>query len=458
MRFLVGAILFLVSSCSSNSDELGHNIFKVVPNGNCTITIEEFTEEPSIHVYGFPSNVNPYQLRNGEFITFPICFPSSENYMQIGDKTIGLLLIPGDTISLKMNANNEISAFGQYANINNYLINNPIKRGRDLYKVMAPLDFISASENAQTIIEQETEILEHNDGLPKWFYEYERSRIKASKFFLLSQKASNELSDSAFVKFFNEEFEFKNAFNAYQYASYFSLDLYLDRFNSEDLKEAVNESKTWLVGIDERTRQTMELLPQEYRDINLAHQLITRIEYGLVNRDDLKGYFELFINKDWYKVLENRFPEKSKSLILGANQPYFYLPSISGEYSDSHALIGQNTYINFWSFWCKPCLEKLADGNVLAEKYSGINYVNICLDADSLRWHKYSKENISLKTISLWANANWSEKLKSDFDIMALPKAIISNEKGKVAMLTPPFSKIKLDSIFNSIQNGHVKD
>ncbi|XOV92146.1 MAG: TlpA family protein disulfide reductase [Bacteroidota bacterium] len=447
---LLTITLIILSACQVKSPE----IFEPVPNGTCSIKFNG-EENAYLGIYSFPANLKSYQLKNEEFTTCPLYYPTSETYLNINNIQYRLFLSPGDSIVLNSKNSNLVIMKSNFRAINQYYVTTPTSARE--FSLIHSFSFDEAKKATDSLFRIKVLELEQNKHLPKWFYEYEKSRIKSKILFPLVDVATRNLSPCSLRKFFEREFDFTNPFNVYAYSNYTSIMMYLDSFNSEELNNMQKEAESWMVGIEERTNQTMNHLPFEYRDINLANQLILRLEAGIITRNNLHDYYDLFNDKNWYIILEDQLPEESETLLEEDELPYFYLPSISGQFFDSNELLGKYSHINFWSFWCKPCLEKFPKENELAEKHQEINYVNICLDADSARWIDFSKENISTQTINLWANENWSEKLKEKFNIMALPKAILSNENGHIFIKTPPLSGVKLDSIFSLVGNKHNK-
>ncbi|WP_296619217.1 TlpA disulfide reductase family protein, partial [Marivirga sp.] len=82
---------------------------------------------------------------------------------------------------------------------------------------------------------------------------------------------------------------------------------------------------------------------------------------------------------------------------------------------------------------CKPCIKEFPYENELVEKYKDepVEIVNICIDSEIKKWKAYLKK-YNLKTINLYANGNWNNKLQKDFGIQAIPHSILIDWNGKV--------------------------
>lgn len=89
--------------------------------------------------------------------------------------------------------------------------------------------------------------------------------------------------------------------------------------------------------------------------------------------------------------------------------------------------------MNFWASWCAPCLKEFPNENLLYTKYSskGLVIVNICVETDRKKWESLSKER-DLNMINLYATVDEYQRIKTLYNIEALPRSILIAKDGTV--------------------------
>lgn len=166
------------------------------------------------------------------------------------------------------------------------------------------------------------------------------------------------------------------------------------------------------------------------KDVFLAASISTIIDrrrhvldthwISLVDDKDLQNFLHDYL------VTHSRLP-------IGAEVPYFSLPTADSIYYEPKSFQAQVVLINFWATWCQPCYQEFEHENALVEKFANdsVAIINICIDSEPVKWKEVVSE-YELKILNLTASGNWNNLLKVKFDINALPQSVLINQNGKV--------------------------
>jgi thiol-disulfide isomerase/thioredoxin len=90
-------------------------------------------------------------------------------------------------------------------------------------------------------------------------------------------------------------------------------------------------------------------------------------------------------------------------------------------------------YISFWATWCKPCIDEFPVENKLVEQFSqqAVKFISICLDSEKEKWQERIQKH-GLKTLNLFAEANWNKILKEKYAVVSYPHYVLIDKEGLV--------------------------
>jgi peroxiredoxin len=123
--------------------------------------------------------------------------------------------------------------------------------------------------------------------------------------------------------------------------------------------------------------------------------------------------------------------EKSRrvGLAIGNLAPDFVLPSLLGKEVCLSDLKGKKVILNFWSTWCKPCVEEMPDMQAFYEKYkaAGIEILAISINRE---------RDSTVEHFARWLNLTFPVLLDRDkvvarrYRIFSLPTSFLINKEG----------------------------
>ena len=133
--------------------------------------------------------------------------------------------------------------------------------------------------------------------------------------------------------------------------------------------------------------------------------------------DFLLGQSESYINK----------------LSPGDKAPEFYLEDRLDSLISLSQFKNHVVYLSFWFPGCKGCIREFPFENDLVETFQGkaVKIVNICTRASKTNWIA-TVEKYKLKTLNLYANSSWQNKLEEKYGIKVYPHYVLINGDGRV--------------------------
>ena len=116
----------------------------------------------------------------------------------------------------------------------------------------------------------------------------------------------------------------------------------------------------------------------------------------------------------------------------GSNNQYIELKDIQGEHL---------TVLDFWTSWCKPCLNAIPELIQLSEKYDSLGVVFIGVNADSPRSVSKAMPLAKSLGINYPIVFDTSGDLTSELNIGVFPTIIIMNSERKIVFIHEGFTK-----------------
>lgn len=119
---------------------------------------------------------------------------------------------------------------------------------------------------------------------------------------------------------------------------------------------------------------------------------------------------------------------------VGKKAPEMILKGIDGKTVALSSFAGRPIIINFWAEWCGPCKAEFPAENKLYQKYKnkGLVVINVCIETDPEHWKIITKRD-NLQMINLFADAEVYRRIKTAYNIGALPRSILITKDLKVA-------------------------
>ena len=93
---------------------------------------------------------------------------------------------------------------------------------------------------------------------------------------------------------------------------------------------------------------------------------------------------------------------------------------------------GKIVLIDFWSTWCKPCIEQFQYTKTIQEDFgeSNVVIINIAIDDDIESWKELMGKK-KIEGVHLFAG-NQTEKLKELYKINTLPHYVLVDKNGNI--------------------------
>jgi thiol-disulfide isomerase/thioredoxin len=136
----------------------------------------------------------------------------------------------------------------------------------------------------------------------------------------------------------------------------------------------------------------------------------------------------------------------------------FSLPGFNNQYIELKDIQGEHlTVLDFWTSWCKPCLNAIPELIKLSEKYNSLGVVFIGVNADSPRSVSKAMPLAKSLGINYPIVFDTSGDLTSELNIGVFPTIIIMNSERKIVFIHEGFTKndgtILEEVIVNALKN-----
>lgn len=119
-------------------------------------------------------------------------------------------------------------------------------------------------------------------------------------------------------------------------------------------------------------------------------------------------------------------------LEIGNLAPDFVLPDIMGKQIRLLAFRGKRVILNFWSTWCKPCIEEMPDMQTFYEKNSttGIEILAVSINRER---DDTVKDFVQKLNLTFPVLLDYDKIVSRGYKVFALPTSFLINEKGIIA-------------------------
>jgi len=158
----------------------------------------------------------------------------------------------------------------------------------------------------------------------------------------------------------------------------------------------------------------------------------------------------LFLCISWLVfVVDRRVLSEEIGLEKGMVAPDFFLPDLTGQRIGLSEFIGKKIILNFWSAWCKPCLEEMP---VMEEFYRenrshGIEILSINIDKEPTSFIKALVQKLHLSFLIL---LDPYRRVSRMYGVFALPTTYLIDQKRMI--IGKCFGKLEpANNLFSSL-------
>jgi len=364
-----------------------------------------------------------------------------------------LFLIPGDTLIIDGEDDDELDFKGRSASMNKYLY----WKSKELNMI----DPVSAKGSTTSLATSLEELVERVDSitqlelaflkraaseqdLPDWFTRLEQSEIEyfGATLKLGAPKYRKELLDmeedipTGYYDFMDQlsvnEPHAQLSVYYFEYLTRLAAHFWeLKGYGLQKQDENVASPGQYEFAFDFYDSQ----LDQPLRDLAYSYSLSKvivnkfsvdpSIVSEAIDRIQSVNLREL-ISKIRAEQLENQ-------LAPGEQAPSFELPNSTGDTIDLAIFKGKVVLISFWATWCKPCFEEFPYEDELVEALDGRDFelVSICMGSSEANWRTVLDRE-QPKTVNLYANKEWQRQLRKQYRVSALPHFTLIDKRGQV--------------------------
>lgn len=411
-------------------------------------------------------------------LTFDIAVPTRYNLSLDKDVSIPVFVIPGDTLTIKVDyrqhKNKPVIGYeGANAQINQYLYEKPEaiafdKEGAQLFNDPGRLEtpektlLLYKHRSDSMLAVQHAYIRAKSDSfnLPSWFVEYEE--IESALFVRYHQliiadywniffQADLDVPDDYFDHIGPIDVNNPNALYSFFFYLYLPVKItkspeflqYKNRFldscgvkNVEELKATKAYSAFYLKQSKYVIEKADELLPNESLHPFVTHYFFHTIK--LLDRVEREQLLHLIAAKlkdtAFLPFMLSQYQAMSLHLSPGEDAPDFYLLSDEKDkYLSVGDFKGKAVLLNFWFPGCKPCLYEIPHERDLVKRFGdkGFALVNICMKATVEQWQTALKK-FDLHGTNVVTQGNWETKLTEAYAIDGFPHYVLLDREGKI--------------------------
>lgn len=411
------------------------------------------------------------------FLTFNTSIATKYQLNLGKDVTIPIFLVPGDTLTIKVDYKHnkhihKVSYVGVYHQINQYLYDKPeniafsmegARLFNDPFRLETPENTLmlykhtsdSVAEMQQSYLQTKKDLY----NLPTWFVEFEKNESALfaayhqlmipsywKQFFQVDLTIPEDYFDSVknAIDITNPNTFFSQVYSLYvanlitlmpQLENYKTS--FMDSLNVKSLAE-LEGTKTYAAYQVKLFKDVSEKADELLGD-ELFHPFLTNYFFLSINifsapdREKLLDYLETKLSGTVYLpfILKN-YENISSHLTPGKPAPGFYLLSAEqNKYLTLADFKGKVLLFNFWFPGCKPCIYEIPHEKELLKKYGdkGFTLINICMEASVKLWQSAIKK-YDLAGVNVVTQGNWERKLKEEYGVGAFPHYVLIDQKG----------------------------
>lgn len=358
--------------------------------------------------------------------------------ISIQDRNLSLLMIPGDTLSISIES--DIHVTGKTSQIQQYYKARnrqfPIHVSQLLITAGADTpDLHAFKAQADSVYSLDlqfwSEYQEHH-VLPAWFIRYESDAIRYRNAWLrcymityqkFAQKKSGTLPPDYFD--FLKTLPVRN--EAAMYDDYYMRFLYdYVRYRAKVGTTEFNQA----VEFGLAKEMLGDKIGDWYRLFSISSYL--QGDPGKV-KSEIHKYTFPASSEYLVKYLLDRVQDQDHILSSGVEAPDFFLEDRRDSLISLSDFRNHIVYLSFWFPGCKGCIHEFPFENALVEKFKGqpVRIINICTRTTKRTWTSMI-DKYGLKTLNLYANDSWRERLEQKYGIGVYPHYVLIDEHGRV--------------------------
>lgn len=406
------------------------------------------------------------------YINFSLERPAN-GALAVGDSIFHCFVAPNDTTTVQLSFTNSakplLSFKGTTAPFNQYFQAKSKRLGyinmnmQFEYLRHDNMDMRKFKQEVLKISKREKRFLEtysKKHPLPGWFVELEKAEIEYLTAGYLLQIPSyyqtfdlplGPIPDSYYT--FLNKLEVDNPKAVFSSGYLFFLNQYFLQNESAKQWEGLSGYKRSLVFSDILLKKATQHLSGQARALFLNYQLAKLVpklpaSYPL---DSLLTAYQLqnsaiFDHRSLFAG--SKSPEPGKALAAGDTVPNFYAVNQLDSLVELRQFPNKVIYINVWATWCKPCIKSIPEKHALLARMKGEEdflLLNLCIDSKKDKWKEMVSQH-TMQGLNLYAEGNWSKKLKENFQIQGMPQYLLLS-KGNTLVENHTTGPATIDSL-----------
>jgi peroxiredoxin len=378
-----------------------------------------------------------------------------EGFLTVGDKHLQLLMVPGDTIDIKVNNSTkdaEIDYMGKTKDVQFYYLYKsrqfPVSVFQQMmnaagnttnlgdFKAKADALYLkeqnfwkSANNNTLTI---EGKTVQIEQSLPPWFIRYETDAMRYNNAmnrmyaigyqeFLLKKKPVIPVGYFDFLKSVplnNDAAMYEGAYGMFL-LNYFG-------FKSARGQGNFGHHKEFQLA-DEALSENVASF---YKLSSISTSLAGSPSQVIQELDSIKLPATSQYLADY---LRKKAEGKISVLSASDDAPDFFLENEIDSLVSLSQYRGEVIYLSLWFAGCKPCIEEFPFENELVKKFEGrpVKVISICTRTSKAKWQEMIKTH-KLKMVNIYANKAWQSKIEQSYQVGVYPHYVLIGKNGHV--------------------------
>lgn len=378
-----------------------------------------------------------------------------EGDLSVGDKRLHLLMIPGDTIAVKLTDSTKdakVDFMGKTKDVQHYYLYKsrqfPISVPQQMMNAGASttnlVDFKAKADNLYLQEEKFWKLANDNtltiegktaqkaNSLPLWFIRYESDAMRYNnamiryytigyqEFFM---KKKTDIPEGYFdflksIPLSNESAMYEGAYNMFL-LQYFGFKSGRGQGNNDHHRE-------FELADEALSGKVASFYKLSSISTSLASSPTTVIQ-------ELNSIIIPFAHRGLEEFLRKKAETKISTLTKSNVAPDFFLEDELDSLVSISRYKGEVVYLSFWFAGCKPCIEEFPFENDLVKKFEGkpVKVISICTHTDKTKWMEMIKTH-NLIMVNLYANKGWGNKIEQSYQIGAYPHYVLIGKDGHV--------------------------